>query len=137
MFLRWKRRVLRRTDETVLQAFLVRNFWQHGQTRQQTVCYLGSIRERTRMVPAHRQAFWARVEVSLATVPLETATRQRVEQRLEEKVPRLTGAEQHHLAQQQVRLAQMAALLTAGTMPAAPGGAAPGTPEHPESLAAK
>ena len=71
MFVRWKRRQLRRSRDTA-----------HYAVRQRVVRYLGAIREQYRTAPAHRAWFWACVEQRLAPLGLDSATRQAVEARL-------------------------------------------------------
>lgn len=98
MFVRWKRRHLRRNRDTAWDAVLVQSVRIAGTPRQRTVRYLGSIRTRYRPAPAHRQAFWAAVEQRLAQLALDPATRQAVETQLERQIPRPTAAELQELA---------------------------------------
>jgi len=119
MFVRWKRRALRRSLDTTLKAVLVRSVWRQGHSCQQTVCYLASIRAQYQHAPAHRQAFWEDVEERLARVPLDTATRQRVVQQLATAVPRPTAAELQQVRAQQTVLQELATQLA----PSAPRGA--------------
>jgi hypothetical protein len=100
MFVRWKRRRLRRHQDTAWDAVLVQSVRIAGAPRQRTVRYLGSIRAQYRTAPAHRQAFWAAVEQRLAPLALEPATRQAVNAQLEQQIPRPTAAELHELARQ-------------------------------------
>jgi hypothetical protein len=99
MFLRWKRRPLRRTADTAWDAVLVQSVRVAGTPRQRTR-YLGSIRMRYRTAPAHRQAFWAAVERRLAPLALELTTRQAIEAQLTREVPRPTAEELQDLAGQ-------------------------------------
>jgi hypothetical protein len=119
MFVRWKHRRLRRSPETTLKAVLVRSVWRHGCSHQQTICYLASIRKQYQHAPAHRQAFWCRVDQCLATLPLDAPTRQRVVQQLATAVPRPTEEELQQVMAQQAVLQEMAASLA----PSAPRGA--------------
>jgi hypothetical protein len=113
MFVRWKCRRLRRDQDTLRYAELVRSVRVHGRPRQQIVQYLGSIRERYRTAPAHRQAFWERVEQRLARLPLDAATRQQLEHHLATAIPRPTGEELQQVARQRALLEQMATGWTA------------------------
>jgi hypothetical protein len=108
MFIRWKRRRLRRVPDTLRYAELVRSVWIHGRSRQQIVCYLASIREQYQHTPAHRQAFWRGVEQRLATVALDPATRQAVEHALGTVIPRPTAVELQQLAAQRALLHHLA-----------------------------
>jgi hypothetical protein len=111
MFIRWRRRPLRREADTLRYALLVRSVWHQGEPRQQLVCYLASIREQYQHAPAHRQAFWRRVEWRLATLPLEPAIRQRVEHQLATVIPRPTVVEIQDVLAQQVQLQHLATTL--------------------------
>jgi hypothetical protein len=104
MYVRWKHRVLRRTTETTLVAVLVQSVWQHGQPRQQVVGYLASIRVQYHDAPAHRQAFWQRVEQRLTTLGLSPAIQQAVRQQLARVVPCPTAAELQAVARQRASL---------------------------------
>ncbi len=113
MYVRWKRRPVYGGRDVSLQAVLVRSSWQPGQrqARQHLVGYLGSIRERYQAAPAHRLLFWQQAEQHLSALPLDPATRQRLEARLAARVPRLTSTEQQEVLRQQAWVVQLAALL--------------------------
>lgn len=113
MFVRWKCRRLRRDQDTLRYAELVRSVRVHGRPRQQIVQYLGSIREWYRTAPAHRQAFWEHVEQRLARLPLDAATRQQLEHHLATAIPRPTGEELQQVARQRALLEQLATGWTA------------------------
>jgi hypothetical protein len=113
MFVRWKHRRLRRDQDTLRYAELVRSVRIHGRPRQQIVQYLGSIREWYRTAPAYRQAFWEHVEQRLAHVPLDAATRQQLEHHLATVIPRPTGEELQQVARQRALLEHLATGLTA------------------------
>jgi hypothetical protein len=113
MFVRWKCRRLRREQDTLRYAELVRSVRVHGRPRQQVVQYLGSIREWYRTAPAYRQAFWDRVEQRLARLPLDAATRQQLEHQLATAIPRPTGEDLQQVARQRALLEQMATGWTA------------------------
>lgn len=108
MFIRWKRCFLQRSLDTTLKAVLVRSVRVAGRPRQQTMCYLASIREQYQAAPAHRQAFWEVAEERLARVPLDAATRQRLEHQLATTIPRPTVEELQQVVAQQALLAQLA-----------------------------
>ena len=99
MFLRWKRRPLRRTPDIACDAVLVQSIRVAGTPRQRTR-YLGSIRMRYRTAPAHRQAFWAAVEERLELLALEPTTRQAIGAELVREVPRPTAEELQELDRQ-------------------------------------
>ena len=111
MFIRWRRRPLRREADTLRYALLVRSVWHQGRSHQQLVCYLASIREHYQHEPAHRQAFWRRVEWRLATLAMEPAMRQRLEHQLATVIPRPTGGEIQDVMVQQAQLQHLAATL--------------------------
>jgi hypothetical protein len=111
MFIRWRRRPLRREADTLLYALLVRSVWHHGCPRQQLIGYLASIREQYQHAPAHRQAFWRRVEWRLTTLGLEPAMRQRLAHQLATVIPRPTGGEIQDVLVQQVQLQHLATTL--------------------------
>jgi hypothetical protein len=108
MFVRWKRRQLRRSRDTAHYAVLVHGVWVHGTVRQRVVRYLGAIREQYRTAPAHRAWFWACVQQRLAPLGLDPATRQAVEARLAQVVPRPTAAELQEVAVQRATLERWA-----------------------------
>jgi hypothetical protein len=91
MFLRWKRRWLRRRQDTAYSAVLVRSVWHQGTPRQQIICYLGTIRASERLAPASCYAFWQQVAQRLTALTLDPATRQSIEARLAQVVPRPLG----------------------------------------------
>ena len=109
MFVRWKRYALQRSVDTTLKVFLVRSMRVAGRPRQQTVCYLASIRAQYQAAPAHRQAFWHRVDQRLMRLPLDAATRQQLEHQLATVIPRPTGEELQQVAAQRAWLEQIAA----------------------------
>lgn len=124
MFVRWKRRTLRRSLDTTLHAVLMRSVRVAGRPRQQTVCYLAAIRAQYQHAPAHRQAFWRQVDERLATLPLDATTRQRVETTLASTIPRPTAAEVQQVVAQQALLEQLVGHL-AGPPASRPGGEGP------------
>jgi hypothetical protein len=111
MFIRWRRRPLRREADTLLYVLLVRSVWHQGCPRQQLVCYLASIREHYQHEPAHRQAFWHRVEWRLATLALEPTIRQRLANQLATVIPRPTGGEIQDVLAQRAQLQHLATTL--------------------------
>jgi hypothetical protein len=111
MFIRWRRRPLRREADALLYALLVRSVWHQGRSHQQLVCYLASIREQYQHAPAHRQAFWRRVEWRLATLVLEPALRQRLAHQLATVIPRPTTADLQDVLAQQAQLQHLATTL--------------------------
>ena len=111
MFIRWRRRPLRREADALLYALLVRSVWHQGCPRQQLVCYLASIREHYQHAPAHRQAFWRRVEWRLTTLALEPVMRQRLEHQLATVIPRPTAADLQDALAQQAQLQHLATTL--------------------------
>jgi hypothetical protein len=120
MFVRWKRCVLQRSLDTTLKVFLVRSVRVAGRPRQQTVCYLAAIRAQYQHAPAHRQAFWRRVEERLARLPLDAATRQQLEHQLATTIPRPTVEELQQVVAQQALLEQLASDLA--SLPASSSG---------------
>jgi hypothetical protein len=108
MFVRWKRCALQHRLDTTLKAVLVRSVRVAGRPRQQTICYLASIRAQYQHTPAHRQAFWRLAEQRLARLPLDAATRQRVVHQLATAIPRPTGEELQQVDRQRALLEQMA-----------------------------
>jgi hypothetical protein len=109
LYVRWKRRRLKRRVETAWDAVLVRSIWRQGAPRQQVVGYLASIRASARTFPAHRAWFWARVDPRLDALGLDPTTRQAVEARLMQEVPRPTATELQAVAAQRAAFAQLAA----------------------------
>jgi hypothetical protein len=93
MFVRWKHRQLRRDQDVTHYAQLVENTRFQGRTRQRVICSLAHIRERFRSAPAHRDWFWRRVDQRLDALALDPQTRQALEARLAETVPRPSAAE--------------------------------------------
>jgi hypothetical protein len=111
MFIRWRRRPLRREADTLRYALLVRSVWHQGGSHQQLVCYLASIREQYQQAPAHRQAFWRRVEWRLATLSLEPMVRQRLEHQLATVIPRPTAADLQDVRAQREELQHLTTML--------------------------
>jgi hypothetical protein len=87
MYIRWKRRRLRRRNDIALVAVLVQSQRVHGVPRQRIVRYLGSIRSQERATTAAVQAFWQRVAAQLTALALDPATRQALEYHLARVVP--------------------------------------------------
>jgi hypothetical protein len=111
MFIRWRRRPLRREADALLYALLVRSVWRQGGSRQQLVGYLASIREQYQQAPAHRQAFWRRVEWRLATSVLDPVVRQRLEHQLATVIPRPTTADLQDVRAQREELQRLTTTL--------------------------
>jgi hypothetical protein len=105
---RWRRRRLRRSLDEAWDAILVRSIWHQGAARQQVVGYLASIRARYHTAPAHRAWFWTRVEARLEALALDAATRQAIEARLAQVIPRPTPGELADVAAQRAALAHWA-----------------------------
>jgi len=93
MFVRWRRRPLRREQDLALDALLVQSVWTAGTPRQRVVRYLATIQARYRTAPAHRYAFWQGAERRLETLDLPPETRQALEAQLAQQVPRPTPEE--------------------------------------------
>lgn len=133
MFLRWKRRWLRRRQDTAHYAMLVRSVWRHGAARQQVICYLGGIRASECMAPTSCRAFWQQVAPRLAALALDPATRQAIEARLAQVVPRPLGVD---LGREPLALPQETLVPIAPPLEAASGGTrqsrSPG--RHPSGL---
>jgi hypothetical protein len=108
LYIRWRRRRLRRPPEEAWDAILVRRVWHQGATRYQVVGYLASIRARYHTAPAHRAWFWTRVEQRLAVLALDAVTRQAVDAHLAQAIPRPTPAEREEVAAQRTMLAHWA-----------------------------
>jgi hypothetical protein len=87
MFIRWKRRRLRRHNDVALVAVLVQSRRIQGVPRQRLVRYLGSIPFQKRMTTAARQVFWQRVAARLTALALAPATRTALEDKLARVVP--------------------------------------------------
>jgi hypothetical protein len=102
MFVRWKRRErvsrkwgrVRRTGKFLLSAVLVCSERQDGKPRQKVLAYLGSIIEERIQTSGGRSGFWKGVDSRLASLNLDPAQRQRVEDALHSVVPRLTPEEE-------------------------------------------
>ena len=109
MYVRWKRRPLRRSGDTAWDAVLVQSVRIAGQPRQQRVGYLASIRAHYHTAPAHRAWFWTRVVQRLETLGLDARTRHAVERQLQQVVPRPSDAELRHLASQRAVFARVEA----------------------------
>ncbi len=94
MFVRWKRRPVRRRrpwsppDEQVLCAYLVENRRVDGRTRQRVVRYLGAIKEGQLAYPLSTDHFWRRVDAALGELGLDDDRRRAIEARLMAAVPR-------------------------------------------------
>ena len=95
MFVRWKRRQLRRSrvPEYVRYAVLVRSNRVDGKPRQQVIRHLAHIREKYLTATAHREWFWERVDWHLGDLGLDEKARQSIERTLLPVVPRPTAAE--------------------------------------------
>ena len=95
MYLRWKRRELRRTWERNdgwaphrLEAAVVSSRRIEGTPRQEVVAYLGSIREEDTGDVVARAAFWETAGPRIAGLGLPDDERARVEAAIEDRVPR-------------------------------------------------
>ena len=100
MFVRIKRRKLRKDHGRTRDAVLVKSVWEQGRPRQKVVRYLARIQECYLTAPAHRQLFWLRVDAHLASLHLDPDTRARCEQRLAREVARPSPEELAVLLQQ-------------------------------------
>ena len=100
MFVRIKRRKLRKDNGTTRYAVLVKSVWEQGRPRQKVVRYLARIQECYLTAPAHRQLFWLHVDAHLADLRLDSDTRARCEQRLAREVARPSPEELEALRQQ-------------------------------------
>ena len=93
MYVRWKRRPLRRrridrSPDWAQSAVLVESRRIDGKPRQRVVRYLGSIREGMLEAIAWQAAFWRDVEWHLDDLGLDEATRRSVVATLLRTVPR-------------------------------------------------
>ena len=100
MFIRIKRRKLRRNDGTALDAVLVQSVWEHGKPRQKVVRYLAGIQDRYLTAPAHRQLFWSRIDAHFSALQLDAETCARLEARLVRDIARPSQEELAMLQQQ-------------------------------------
>ena len=100
MFIRIKRRKLRRNDGTALDAVLVQSVWEHGKPRQKVVRYLAGIQDHYLTAPAHRQLFWNRIDAHFAALQLDTETCARLAARLVKDITRPSQDELATLQQQ-------------------------------------
>src|SRR5262245_7554279 len=82
MFIRWKRRQLRRNAGVALEAVLVQSVRVNGLPRQRLVRYLGSIRVHERWTAASVHAFWQGIDARLTALALDPVERQVLEQQL-------------------------------------------------------
>jgi hypothetical protein len=94
VFVRWKRRPLRRRressppDEHALSAVLVESHRVDGRPRQRVVRYLATIKEGQIADPLSTDRFWRDVDKGLAELELDDDQRRAFETRLEATVPR-------------------------------------------------
>ena len=100
MFIRIKRRKLRRNNGTALDAVLVKSVWEHGKPRQKVVRYLAGIQDHYLTAPAHRQLFWSRIDAHFAALQLDPETCARLETRLVRDIARPSQEELAMLQQQ-------------------------------------
>ena len=94
MFVRWKRRPLRRRrgwsppDEHALYAVVVENYRVDGHPKQRVVRYLGAIKEGQLIYPLSTDRFWRDVDARLAELDLDAELRAAIEMKLAATVPR-------------------------------------------------
>ncbi len=94
MFVRWKRRPLRRRrpwsppDEHALYAVLVEAYRADGRPRQRVVRYLGAIKEGQLRYPLSVDHFWRDVDRHLAELALDDDRRAGIAARVAATVPR-------------------------------------------------
>lgn len=88
MFVRWKKRDLRRGGGRVLYAVVVENHRLDGKVRQKVLKHLATIKERRVDAVAHQEYFWQRVDWCLEEMQIEPAVRQEIEVTLAATVPR-------------------------------------------------
>jgi hypothetical protein len=100
MYLRWKRRALRRAWERTdgrkdyrFEAVIVESHRIAGKRRQQALAYLGSLREDDIEDTDARIRFWDTVDAKLATLALTTAARVALESALDRRVTRPSSDE--------------------------------------------
>jgi hypothetical protein len=100
MYLRWKRRKLRRTWEWAdgwaphrLEAAIVASRRVEGKPRQELIAHLGSIREDAVGDVEVRVGFWEAAERRLAALALPDGERARIEAALDDRVRRPTDEE--------------------------------------------
>ena len=97
MFVRWQRKTRARTSDwgPLLCAVLVESHRIDGKPRQQTVAYLGSIREGLVNFVTRRGYFWRDVTQTLDGLGERVSRddRAKIEASISEKVPALTPAE--------------------------------------------
>ena len=112
MFVRWKRQAL--TGRSVkynaslgrskdkLTAILVESHRVDGRPRQRFVSYLGTIREWTLKdrVYWHLVDFWVSVDKNLDALQIDQVTRQAIETRIAERVPRPTTQDRQVMTEQ-------------------------------------
>jgi hypothetical protein len=94
VFVRWKRRPLRRRRETsspaeqALSAVLVETHRVDGRPRQRVVRYLATIKAGQLVYPLSVERFWQAVDARLAELPLADDQRHVIERKIGEAVPR-------------------------------------------------
>jgi hypothetical protein len=104
VFVRIKRRTLRKHQNVVRDVVLVKSVWEQGTSRQKVVRYLARIHDAYITAPAHRHRFWLRVDAHLADLHLDPDIRARLEQRIAREVTRPTQEELETLRHQQAVL---------------------------------
>ena len=88
VYVRWKKRSLKKPGEYALDAVLVRSGWIDGQAKQEFVAHLGTFND-SRWNPAYaRKKFGDRVDKILPRAVPEEATRLSIERQLSSRVER-------------------------------------------------
>jgi hypothetical protein len=93
MYLRLKRRALKKTPTGSIDAVILESKRQSRTTSQRFIAYLGSIKERYVESKVNRILFWDKVAQKLDSLNLPPVTRQRIEERLSQQIPQPTNEE--------------------------------------------
>jgi len=94
MFVRWKRRRLRRSEsEYVFYAVLVKSIRKGEKPQQKYIRHLAHIKEKYLWATAHKDSFWEHVDWHLKDLRLESALSRKIKSQLLKKVSRPTKQE--------------------------------------------
>jgi hypothetical protein len=107
MYLRLKRRPIKKESSVCIEAVILESKRKGKTTSQQFITYLASIRQQHIQNIIPRIIFWDKVAHRLNTMNLPPDTRKRIEERLSSQIPQPTADERNW---HQERLAQIKAL---------------------------
>jgi len=93
MYLRLKKRTLKKTSTGSIDAVILESKRQGRITSQRFICYLGSIKESLIGAVVHRILFWDKVLKKLDSLSLSIESRHQIEEMLSQRIPRPTDEE--------------------------------------------